>query len=54
MHISFIQALAIVWLAFSLTMMIIGMRIAATPVKPLHMREAEAIVKRCWKAWVQE
>ncbi len=51
-HISFIQVLAIVWLVFSASMMLIGMRIAATPVKPykpLHVREAEAIVKRRWK-----
>ncbi len=52
MHISFVHALVILWLVFSLTIMAIGMRIAATPVKPykpLHVREAEAIVARCWK-----
>ena len=52
MHITFVQAFAVIWVVFSVAMIVIGMKLAAKPVQPYtpqHMREADAIAARRWK-----
>lgn len=51
MHVTFVQAFAVAWAIVSLTAFVVGMKLAckSTDPKPRHIREAEAIVERCWR-----